>query len=288
MPRKKYEITKVERVQHISELLRSHKCMSKQDIDHKLSVLTGIPAKALKQSTYRDLRWMVDKGLVAVRHKLTDGTLVLDGEQRVREPYKSEWFLPDSIDAFVGAGLIASSNSKIFFSKRLSGRFKVLETSGGKNGPTNSVNLELRLGGSTFCLAIEVQALPAIVIIGRVKGSILGSQDDFLEKVEKEFGKRTIYLHLNSREVSSFRDARNAGHCSIEFDSAGQGVKVTDLSSTNRTFVNPKPTVSGSEKSTIKVGRLPYEIMAPQVSGAYLEFPLSIDCGGTRILVYAT
>lgn len=257
MGRKKTDLIRLERIQHILDLFRVHKCLGKPELDSALAAVTGIPVKNLKQSTYRDLRWLGDNGRLAVRHKLADGTKLKDGEETDSGPYKSEWYLPEATPQFIGSGLISNSGAEIYYSSSLNGMFRVLDTGAGQIEPENCINLEGRLNSHLICLSVDADALPFSIIIGRVTDKDRKNSNMVFEQVEEQFGQRTIYLHLQIDAISSFKGPHRAGHCAIIFGEVKNEATIINLGSTNPTLIEGKAITDAINASRSKIPYLP-------------------------------
>lgn len=305
MAKKKNDLTKAERIQHLLDLFKIHHYMDKSGVDSALAAITGAPVSDLKQSTYRDLKWLVDKGRLCVRHQMADGTVVQDGEQGSRKPHKSDWYLPNTDIQFIGSGLISKVGAALCFSHRLEGKFRVIDANAGQVQNPNSINIESSFGKERLCLSIDIEARPWILLIGRLRDEDLKKQNNFIAKVEDICGLRCLFLHVPVREISAFRDKTQAGQCCIEYLES-KDVVVTHLSSTNPTLFDPNiiPHMVDEDRldrqyhifaeKTADMKNNPFDqrpliIKPARHDGFLIKMPFEIECASrVRFLVYET
>jgi hypothetical protein len=292
MAKKNHDMKKTERVQHLMDLFKVNECMDKAGIDQRLSAKTGIPEKDLRQSTYRDLRELVDLGRLCERKRMMTGATKLHDDGSEGGPYKSEWYLPETKGNYIGAGLISRIGAKLFYSERLKGLFKIISLSEGQSEPEDHINFSLRITGREICLSVDVEALPFSIVIGRFIDKEFENANQHFAAIEKRFGHRMIYFHIDSAGISRFKTDEVPGHCILEFFGHPKLVTITDFGSTNFTFYEVRKADvlhRGVIDETVDIRPLE-DIRFRIQSGVPIEFELPGDifCGNVRVRVYGS
>lgn len=289
MAKKKHDLKKMERVQLLLDLLSSTTVWTKR----RLIKSTVGSSNGSKQSTYRDLRELVNFGRLHERRRMANGTTELASVDGVPGPYKSEWYFPKTTDQYVGSGIIEKSAAKILYSTRLKGLFRVMALDRGQVVPEDRVNFNFRLAGQDIC-PLGKHSLFSVVI-GRFKDLELAHALGSFEAIESRWGHRIIYLHLDLKSVSSYRGPELPGHCIFEFGEHGRVAEVIDFKSTNHCYLelphSRQEWIRGAcavePAAYLRTINVSTEMIQP-MEALSLQLPFKVICGQYPFTVYGS
>lgn len=242
-------MSKAERQGRILEKIAEHKSMSADTLVAFLIKEDGGNRNALQQKIYRDLKDLVERGLVVERVFTPSGQLIPPNQEKPKN-FRAWWELAEgamvSRPLVPGEGLLALFGAEIDLPESFAKDFLISED---QVQTKEMVCLQLAYNHSSVHISFPKSLLPMRFIIGRWVKTHL----DWVP-VREIFGRRTVVLSIRAKELSAGKDLTLPGHAIISIEDWDK-VAVTDLKSTNGTHYLDLSAVKGGFSNDDYIGR---------------------------------
>ena len=224
-------MSRLERIQVITDILNRWGKLDKSTIDQRLSAKMGVElTSALKRAIYRDLDSLVNSNRAIVEYYTRDGAIIDDYDSDVHKNVISKWHIVGAENKIIGESLLRGINSHLHCPSFL--RNDLSLSTGNTDTAFNTRHIYFTFLGKFMCLKVNLESVPVKILVTRNKGEIVL---DEISAVEEKFGKRCVIFKIPAQKVSSFdpkRDDKN-GHLLITINE--DTLEFEDLGSSNGT-----------------------------------------------------
>lgn len=215
---KKIEISKIERVESIQEILKKSGKVTSKIIKERLCIMNNIEIESYtKQALSRDLLYLEERGIIEVDESSHPKTYCLSGNN----------------SKIVGENYLVNLGGLLVVPPHLKNELSLSDHIKNIN-PQDEFCLCFEISGNFLLLKINKEGLPLKICLSRTTKE---SATELQEDLEKAFGKRAISFQVPMSKISSISPPGKLGHLLIDLKSENE-VVLTDLKSTNGTKVS--------------------------------------------------
>lgn len=187
-----------------------------------------------KRNIYRDLNDFVSSGEMKVDYFSPSGQKIELYDEAIHKNVRAEYFLANNNDAvFSGAGYLKEQSIRVILPEK---RILHLRASYEFEEKENYFVLSIRPpAGRLLNFYLPSDELPIKILVSR---AVDKKESPFnLQRIEQQFGFRTLQFFLPDMSLSSAKAPDRFGHFLIETNKGAQTVSIFDLNSSDGTFV---------------------------------------------------